>query len=229
MNKTISFCVKNDQGFISLVRILKIQPSGACYIDYDKKNNNHHLSLHTPNQQNIDGVMHIKNKGKIVFQKSIPNFYNYNSNRCLESIMIMETELRENNDEIPESIITLKIPKNHCVHILLIRSDKKWGSIKSAFISDKPCKQDDENKIQYPVFYSIEDMPDTNYYLTYNIQPISKIVSDYIVNFKKEYIQSHSLSSNNMFFQIRHPFMATDMEISLTLKEALKYASSNNT
>jgi len=37
MNRTVSFCIKNQQGRVSLIRILKIQPSGACYIDYEKK------------------------------------------------------------------------------------------------------------------------------------------------------------------------------------------------
>ncbi|ACL77446.1 hypothetical protein [Ruminiclostridium cellulolyticum] len=224
MNKTISFCVKNQEGLVSLIRILKIQPDGACYIDYGKKNNNYHLSLHPPNEQYSNGQMHIKENGKIILKRIIPDFHDFNKHRCFESVMILESELRKSSAKISNSVVLLELPKNHMVHIVFVRSDKTWGSIKSAFISDKPNKQINENITPYPVFYSIEDMPNANYYLTYNTQPIDTAVLDYVASVKEHYVRSQYMKkSDNHILHVRHPFLSTDIEISITSEDIAKY------
>ena len=224
MNRTVSFCIKNQQGLVSLIRILKIQPSGACYIDYEKKNNNYHLSLHPPNEHNSNGQMHIKADRKIIFKRTIPNFHDFNAHRCFESVMILESELRKPSEKISSSVVMLEVPKNHLIHVMFVRSDKAWGSIKSAFISDKPNKQIGETIISYPVFYSIEDMPNANYYLTYNIQAIDATVLDYIDSFKEHYVRSELKEKNdNHILHVRHPFISTDIEISITSEDIAKY------
>lgn len=224
MNKTVSFCVKNQHGLVSLIRILKIQPNGACYIDYGKKNNNYHMSLHPPNKYNINGQFHIKKDGLIVFKSTVPDFHNFNAHRCFESVMILESELRKPSEKIPNSVVMLEVPQNHFIHIMFIRSDKAWGSIKAAAISDKPYKQIDETIISYPVFYSIEDMPNANYYLTYNIQAIDAALSDYIADIKENFVRSKLKGKNgNCILHVRHPFISTDIEISITAEDIAKY------
>ena len=216
MNKSVSFCVKNQDGLISLIRILKIQPNGACYVDYDKKNNDYHFSLHPPTEKYSNGQMHIKQKGRIIFKREIPEFHDFNKNRIFESVLILETELRPPLVKIPESVIQLDLPKHHMIHIMFGRSKKDWGSVKSFFISDQPYKQDNETRLPYPVFYSIEDMPDTNYYLAYNIQPIDKNISIYIENEKLQYIKNNKMKIGDRHItHLRHPILATDIEISI--------------
>jgi len=225
MNKTISFCVKNQEGLVSLTRILKIQPNGACYIDYERKKASYHFSLHAPNEYNSEGQMHIKVNDQIIFKRKIPDFYDFNKHRCSESIIILEQELRKQSAKISNSTVLLEVPKNHMVHIMLVRSDKAWGSIKAAFISDKPKSQEDETIIPYPVFCSIEDMPNANYYLTYNIQPIDKAFSDYVNSVKKQYVRTGLKNrSDNHIIHVRIPFLSSDMELSITAEDILNYS-----
>jgi len=168
--------------------------------------------------------MHIKKDGKIIFKHTVPNFYDFNAHRCFESVIVLESELRQPSETIPSSVVMLEVPENHLIHIMFVRSDKAYGSIKAAFISDKPNKQIGETIIPYPVFYSIEDMPNANYYLTYNTQAIDTTVLDYISTFKKQYIRSELKDKNdNHILHVRHPFIATDIEISVTSEDIEKY------
>lgn len=229
MNRTISFCVKNHQGQISQIRTLTIKSGGACYINYDNKINDYHFSLHTPNEKNINGQMHIKEHRKIVYKQTVTNFHDFNSHRCFESVIILESELRDTEKEISQSVNILELPENHMVHIVFIRSNKSWGAIQAAFFSDKPTSQPDEKNIPYQVFCRVEDMPDANYYLTYNIMPINKAVSDLVNSAKGAYINNiQKAIVDNRIFHVRHPFLNSDIEICITNQDVLKHKNSNH-
>ncbi|WP_040197747.1 hypothetical protein [Candidatus Soleaferrea massiliensis] len=230
MNKTLSFCVKNQDGLVSLIRFLTIKPDGSCYINYNSKKSLYHFSLHPPSIKYVNGQMHIKTKRKIIFKRTIPKFSDFNFHRCFESVLILEPELRHSPRKILDCVKILELPKNHMVHFMLIRSDKAWGHIEEAFISDKPTSQPNESIISYPVFCGIEDLPNANYYLTYNIEPIDKTVIDYVSSIKMQNIKSGLIKRNvNHILHIRHPFLFTDIEICITGEDFAKYEVNTKT
>lgn len=227
MNKKISFCIKNSEGLVSLIRILTIKPDGSCYIDYG--NNKYHYSLHPPNKKRINGQMHIKEGQKIVHKRKIPKFHDFNEHRVFESVLILESELGNLEKQIPEYVNVLEIPKNHMAHIMFVRSDKMYGQIKAAFISDQKTAQSDESNIPYPVFCGVEDMPDTNYYLAYNIQPVDNYLAKCIHIFKMKYIKSgETINKKEKIFHLRHPFIDTDIEVRIKKEDLNKYLDFNN-
>lgn len=229
MNKNVSFCIKNSEGLVSLIRILTIKPDGSCYIDYENKNNKYHYSLHPPDKDHINGQMHIKKGQKIVHKRKIPKFHDFNENRVFESVLILESELGNSGKQIPEYVNVLEIPKNHTAHIMFIRSNKVHGQIKSAFISNRLAAQSDESNIPYTVFCGVENMPDANYYLAHNIQPMDNYLSDYIHNIKMQYIKtSEIINEKENIFHLRHPFLDTDIEIRIKKEDLEKYEVINN-
>lgn len=78
MNKTIAFCIKNQQGLVSLTRILTIKPDGSCYISYGSRKSNYHFSLHPPDKNHVNGQMHIKQKRKMIFKREVLGFHDFN-------------------------------------------------------------------------------------------------------------------------------------------------------
>lgn len=71
-------------------------------------------------------------------------------------------------------------------------------------------------------------MPDANYYLTYNIQPVDKVVSDYVDSIKMQYIDSGLIKKgNDSILHVRHPLLSTDIEICITNEDIAKYEKQN--
>lgn len=231
MNKKMSFCIKNADGEVSLIRHLTIKSDGSCYISYDNRKNEYHFSLHAPNKNYKNGQMHLKEKKRIVFKCEIPKFYDFNEHRISESILILGSELSCTEIKIHKNVKVLEIPNDYMAHIIFIRSDKIYGKIKEAFISNEITESPDEIKIRYPVFYSVEDMPGANYYLTYYMGPIDKYVWDYIniakyyaINTRWKEIKLGIDRGNGMcVFFIRHPFINTEIEICVTNEDVEKY------